>query len=967
MDISIKDETHLFNRFNKRRISPIKHSTPKEYFIGLKCQGEIISMFDVMTSASASPTSDSKRHSDTNSVNTMSTAIPQLLSTPGTHMSRNEPRDYIKLTPVHLQCLTSPLRQGGIARGNTNETDGQTSQEFHIDDTYKENFTLISRQLEKLLEGINVIYRKIGYSNAEIIGKEKLIFNTLSGSISSFFDYAETDMKNLIEENEVAQEILNRMLEIMRDPNGIDTIPDIYVRNAILLPGCKTVFQSPKKPLSLLSKRKLLKTARGFVFKSYVPAFIRYTEVSIRLQALMEVIGEKLDILPHGGEIVNNMPGLEFLRRYREDLKSHQTDLDFISDYFVDHRGDLLYSGYFNDVSEGKVHILEQAIRIYQDEYNCRISQLKSNSNSISQLASELKIDLDPQVQRLLSLYLQLDLNSMPNVYTPVHKSTIEALQKVLQEQQTICEGRKEVKETLLVQCESLWAKLKVPQAYIDSFLKQCEGLSVAVTRKISKELEKLEEMKKRLIKTLINESLQRIDELWSLLQFGSEEKSQFLYIFESLRESSTTIEDDERLLEVCGKESKSLEEKLGIYEPVLQLVYEFQSLRADKLSLETSSRDSSRLLARNSHKILLQEEKTRKRVTRHFPRVIKDLKNGLETIQRTFGKPLMIDGQNMITTVTQVEEELINKYPKSRLNLGRTNSKTGNSSMRASSNNEGRVTKKTIPEVRRRTTFPTTATEPVKARNLDLAPAPSPAPAPAPAREPLPVAASRTSSFMNQTPVTKIIGGSAVTNGSTATKQDSSQHKKYLRGFKASSPTVQGNALLPPKLVTRRPNTKIPEPTRIGKTHSGNLPSSPIFKPRPPADLVRPTTLFQTSPNKINQQRSQIPTLSKSASILTQEFINSLDKENLVDSTPRLQQKGEYLNFSSPYRESDNSVYKIFKSPDGKCTLKIRENSRLEGGFDDTSMLDEDNEKDLSVWKNEQLAKINTFPSNRN
>lgn len=392
-------------------------------------------------------------------------------------------------------------------------------------------------------------------------------------------------------------------------------------------------------------------------------------------------------------------------------------------------------------------------------------------------------------------------------------------------------------------------------------------------------------------------------------------------------------MEDDEKLLEACENEIKSLEQKLSVYEPALQLVQEFESLRADKLSLEKSSKDSSRLLARNSHKILLQEEKTRKRVTRHLPRVIKELKNGLENIQTTFGKPLVVNGQNMIEIVIQVEDELISKYPKSRLNLGGTNSRRTNTSTRSSSNNEGRVSKKPIPEKGRRSTVPARGTEASSTRATTQTLAATQAP--------MPLASTQTPSFMNQTPVTKIIGGLPRVNESTTPKLDSSQNEKYMRGFKAASPTVQVDSLLPPKLVTRLPNTRIPEPSHITRAHSGNLSSSPIFQPRPPTNLIRPTTLFQVSPNKINQQRSQIPTLSKSTSLLTQEFMNSLDKENLVDSTPRLQQKTEFLNFSSPYREPDNSVYKISKSPDGKCTLKVQEDSHLESGFDDTSILD--------------------------
>lgn len=886
-----------------------------------------------MTSASTSPTSDLKHHSDTNSVNTMTTTIPQILSTPGTHASQSDPKEFMKLTPVRLQCLTSPLRQGGIMPEKSEKTNYQSTQELQVDEGCRENSNLISRQLEKLLGGLDVIYRKIGYSNAEIIGKEKLIFNTLSGSMTSFFNHAESDMKNLNEENETSQEILNRMLEVIRDSSGINTIPDIYVRNAILIPSCKTVFQSPKKPLSILSKRNLLNTARGFVFKSYLPALIRYMDVSIKLQALIEVVGEKLGNLPNGGEMINNLPSLESLKHYREDLKSHQTDFDFILKYFMDHKRELLYSNYFDDISKDKLQILGQSIQVYQEEYNSRISQLKATSENISQLVVELKTNLDPQIQRLLSIYVQLDSHATPKMYMSVHKTTIECLRKVLQEQQAIYIKRKEIKEALLVRCESLWNKLKVPQAYIDSFLNYCEGYSIAVTKKIIQELAKLEEMKKKLIKTLIEESSQRIEELWTFLQYDDEEKSQFLYTFRSLKESSTTLEDDEKLLETCENEIKSLEERLNVYKPTLQLVQDFESLRADKLSLEKSSKDSTRLLARNSHKILLHEEKTRKRVTRHFPRVIKDLKNGLEDIQITFGKPLVVNGRNMMNIVTQVEEELIKKYPKSRLNLGRTNARRPNYSTKSNNNNEGKVAKNMIPEKGRKSTIPVHTAEIPATSSMTQTPAA--------AQVRMPLTSTRTSNFINQTPVTKITGCFPKINESTTSHLDSSQNKKYMRGFKAATPTIQENSLLPPKLVTRFPNSRIPEPSRITRVNSENLSSSPIFQPQPPAKLARPTTLFQMSSNKINQQESQIPILSKSSSLLSQEFINNVGKENLMDSTPRLQQKNEFLNFSSPYREPDNSVYKISKSPDGKCTIKVHEDSHLENGFDDTSILD--------------------------
>ncbi|OXT09733.1 hypothetical protein B9K03_12130, partial [Rothia sp. Olga] len=60
------------------------------------------------------------------------------------------------------------------------------------------------------------------------------------------------------------------------------------------------------------------------------------------------------------------------------------------------------------------------------------------------------------------------------------------------------------------------------------------------------------------------------------------------------------------------------MDAKLAIYAPVLKLIKDFQNLLKDKEFLAQSSKDSSRLLSRNSHKILLNEERARKRITRH-------------------------------------------------------------------------------------------------------------------------------------------------------------------------------------------------------------------------------------------------------------------------------------------------------------------------------------------------------------
>ena len=160
-----------------------------------------------------------------------------------------------RLTPVHIRDFGSPLKKVST---NHHFLDSENGKCNTMDNMYKENFNLISKELEKLLENLNVIYQNIGYSNTEIINKEKQIFTTISDSIKQFFEHADEELKRLSAENGVEQDILNNILERINDPSGIKTIPDLYIRNAILLQESKTVPQSPKKPLSLLSKKAAL-------------------------------------------------------------------------------------------------------------------------------------------------------------------------------------------------------------------------------------------------------------------------------------------------------------------------------------------------------------------------------------------------------------------------------------------------------------------------------------------------------------------------------------------------------------------------------------------------------------------------------------------------------------------------------------------------------------------------------------
>lgn len=902
----------------------------------------------MMASISTSPSSlevmkisSYNNGSPTTTVTTSTNNLASLLRTPSA-MKRSDrtydSKNCMKLTPVNLNCLVSPIRHSSQAEENV------TRQSFMHDDVYKENFTIISKQLEKLLEDLNVIFNAIGYSKSEIICKEKLIFNTLSDSINKFFEEAEGDMKTLTDDNNSSQEILNRILEIIHDPSGVQSIPDLYVRNAILIPQSKTVPTSPRKPLSLLSKRKLLKTARKFVYDAYVPKLMNYLNGCIQFMTLFSTIREPLPNLPVSN-IISLIPDLDVAKRLRDDLKKSQGDLSLLSKLIKDNNKELLFSGKFDNISNEMSKILFQSATIYKEEYKTRLNKLVSLNTSLVKILNELHIDLEKEIagkdREIISIYSQITNVDHMEKYVPVNHQIKERLRKLLENYQDMHHNRQENKNELLKKCHRLWSKLKVPQNYIETFLSQNSGLSFEALNNISKELKKLEAMKKKIIKTLVNESWERIEELWRVMQYDHQEKAQFVHTFETMKEMGTSLEDDERLLEVCEKEICALEEKLAVYAPVCKLIEEFKQLQSDKRSLEESSKDSSRLLLRNSHKILLQEEKTRKRITRHFPRVIEELKQGLLRIDELFGKPIMSEGQKLIEIVTKQGEELMSKYPRSRINSGLR--KTCNSSLQK---NTGKILK---PRLRENPRPSETRIDRSISQN----------------------GISETDIItFHQTPKMKKPVVTHQQKQLWDTVESNSNCTSVTRNVSTSSPSRPLRRLLPPKVVSRKNQTKIPE-LKLKRHESSTLDSSPLSRSMPPnakVELIRPTRMFPISPNRINRQRSQIPMFSKVQSTVSDQVTEINEKENIIDSTPRLEtnyRKEEIMNFSSPYREPNNSVYKISVSPNGKCMLNIGQEN-IDSAFEDTSIMDVENDRDFLTWKNEQILKINEQPQDK-
>ncbi|CAI7344694.1 ASB_collapsed_G0050400.mRNA.1.CDS.1 [Saccharomyces cerevisiae] len=453
-----------------------------------------------------------------------------------------------------------------------------------------------------------------------------------------------------------------------------------------------------------------------------------------------------------------------------------------------------------------------------------------------------------------------------------------------------------------------------------DFYVRNNSSLSTESLGRISKEVMRLEAMKKKLIKKLISDSWDKIQELWRTLQYSEESRSKFIIVFEELRNSATTLQEDELLLETCENELKRLEEKLTLYKPILKLISDFESLQEDQEFLERSSKDSSRLLSRNSHKILLTEEKMRKRITRHFPRVINDLRIKLEEADGLFDQPFLFKGKPLSEAIDIQQQEIEAKYPRCRVRMQR--SKKG----KCGANKENKVIKNTFKATESSIRVPI-------GLNLNDA------------------------NITYKTPSKKTIQG--------LTKNDLSQENSLARHMqgttKLSSPNRRATRLLAPTVISRNSKGNIERPT-LNRNRSSDLSSSPRINHTHGEHAVKPRQLFPIPLNKVDTKGSHIPQLTKEKALeLLKRSTGTTGKEN-VRSPERKSSLEDYAQkLSSPYKEPEHSIYKLSMSPEGKFQLNIQQKD-IESGFDDTSMMEDENDKDFITWKNEQVSKLNGF-----
>lgn len=297
------------------------------------------------------------------------------------------------------------------------------------------------------------------------------------------------------------------------------------------------------------------------------------------------------------------------------------------------------------DLSPTYVKALDAEFTRVYEEYNRRVATMSSLGQEIVNLWAELGTP-QAQTEPLIVKHYRDSPEQLG-----LHQSDISNLrsrrEKLLDEKNARERKLKELKAAV----EALWDKLGVEESERKGFLASNRGCGLRAINEFEEELSRLNELKRQNLHLFVEDARCRLQELWDSLYYSEEEMLDFTPAFSDVYSDA--------LLSAHEGEIARLEALLEERAPILQLIDKHKSLIEDRDSLNASSQDASRLMARGNKgerrdpTRLLREEKMRKRIAKELPRVELELRKTLQQWEDEYGRPFLVHGERYLDEVT--------------------------------------------------------------------------------------------------------------------------------------------------------------------------------------------------------------------------------------------------------------------------------------------------------------------------
>jgi protein regulator of cytokinesis 1 len=297
------------------------------------------------------------------------------------------------------------------------------------------------------------------------------------------------------------------------------------------------------------------------------------------------------------------------------------------------------------DLSPSYVTALDNEFTKVYEEYNKRVHLVKTTSEEIIKLWAELGT---PQAQTESNIVKHY--RDAPE-QLGLHDSDLSNLKgkrdKLLDEKK----NRERKLKDLRTAVEALWERLGVEERDQKAFLAANRGCGLRTINEFEEELTRLNELKRQNLHLFVEDARCRLQELWDSLYYSEEEMLDFTPAFSDVYSDA--------LLEAHEGEVARLEALREQRAPTLDLIDRHRNLIEERDTLNASSQDASRLMARGNKGErrdpgkLLREEKMRKRIAKELPKVEAELIKTLERWEDEYGRPFLIHGERYLDDIT--------------------------------------------------------------------------------------------------------------------------------------------------------------------------------------------------------------------------------------------------------------------------------------------------------------------------
>jgi len=271
------------------------------------------------------------------------------------------------------------------------------------------------------------------------------------------------------------------------------------------------------------------------------------------------------------------------------------------------------------------------------------LRQIAKHINHLRQLRSKREDNFEKTARKIRELYEKLETeprNSKErnlvcsNIGDLVlSEDTMDFIELILQGLETEVLSNEQAAEEIIESIVHISEKLNLPY---DAGSKKRELYSSKYINELRDELTCLEEERRKHMSLFIKSAASDLEQIWEQCYAGEDTKSTFKSILD------TKDDDEEAILNLYESNVKAWKSFYDDHHFIINKIDEWYSLWADRLQLETSMKDPSRL---GNFKALREEEKRRNRVNKRLPKIVDEIYKMTSDYLDAKGKDFLIRG----------------------------------------------------------------------------------------------------------------------------------------------------------------------------------------------------------------------------------------------------------------------------------------------------------------------------------